>query len=235
MKNLTKEAIINAIESTNSMSSAAKLLGVCYDTFKTYANTFNLFTPNPGRAGSSRINLEEDVFTVGKHRAPSVLIKRLRLEREWKCQQCTLSTWQNQLLPLELHHINGITTDNRRENLIVLCPNCHAITDNWRSSIKRISRKVSDDDLKNALLSESTIRKALIKVGLAPKGANYNRAYQLLSELLSAPGEIQEVELRKFREALTGNADGNPEPSSIIREGAETRHGGPKSKDTVKG
>ena len=28
----------------------------------------------------------------------------------------------------------------------------------------------------------------------------------------------------KFREPLTGNADGNPEPSSENREGAETRH-----------
>jgi hypothetical protein len=34
-----------------------------------------------------------------------------------------------------------------------------------------------------------------------------------------------EEKLRKFREPLTGNADGNPEPSPGNREGAETRHG----------
>lgn len=34
-----------------------------------------------------------------------------------------------------------------------------------------------------------------------------------------------EVKLRKFRETLTDNADGNPEPSPVNREGAETRHG----------
>lgn len=33
---------------------------------------------------------------------------------------------------LELHHINGQPTDNRLENLQILCPNCHAKTTNYR-------------------------------------------------------------------------------------------------------
>jgi hypothetical protein len=46
--------------------------------------------------------------------------------------------------------------------------------------------------------------------------------------LLSALSEKRDVEYRKFREALTDNADGNPEPSLSNKEGAETRHGTPK-------
>jgi predicted nucleic acid-binding Zn ribbon protein len=34
-----------------------------------------------------------------------------------------------------------------------------------------------------------------------------------------------EVKIRKFREPLTRNGDGNPEPSLENKEGAETRHG----------
>ena len=35
-------------------------------------------------------------------------------------------------IALELHHINGIKDDLRIENLQILCPNCHAFTDNYR-------------------------------------------------------------------------------------------------------
>jgi hypothetical protein len=48
-----------------------------------------------------------------------------------------------------------------------------------------------------------------------------------------APAEKLEVEYLKFREALPGNADGNPEPSPVNREGAETRRGKPKFKKPV--
>jgi hypothetical protein len=97
------------------------------------------------------------------------------------CEQCGLSEWLGQNIPLEIHHLNGVNTDNRLENLILLCPNCHALTSNYRGRAK-----------------------------------------------LSALSERIDVECRKFKEALTGQADGNLEPSLRMEEGAETRHDTPK-------
>ena len=52
--------------------------------------------------------------------------------KEHKCECCGLTEWLGHPIPLELHHLNGIHTDNRLENLQVLCPNCHARTDSYR-------------------------------------------------------------------------------------------------------
>ena len=50
---------------------------------------------------------------------------------------------------------------------------------------------------------------------------------------MSAQEETLDVEPCKLEEPLLGNANGNLEPS-LNKEGVETRHKEPKSKDMVK-
>jgi hypothetical protein len=56
------------------------------------------------------------------------LTARLKLQR---CERCGLTEWRGQPLSLELHHVNGNGSDNRLENLMLLCPNCHSQTETW--------------------------------------------------------------------------------------------------------
>jgi predicted HNH restriction endonuclease len=51
--------------------------------------------------------------------------------------RCELTEWLGQPIPLELHHVNGERTDHRLENLQLLCPNCHALTDTYRARNKQ--------------------------------------------------------------------------------------------------
>ena len=53
--------------------------------------------------------------------------------KENKCEKCGITEWLGSPIVCELHHINGDPTDNRIENLQILCPNCHSQTDNFRS------------------------------------------------------------------------------------------------------
>ena len=117
--------------------------------------------------------------------------KRLEwLGVEQCCAQCGVIEWRGQVLPLELDHINGKSTDNRLENLRLLCPNCHSLTETWRGkNINNGKIKVSDEELLTAYNNSANIRQTLIEVGLAPKGANYTR----VKRLISGSGEIGET------------------------------------------
>lgn len=47
------------------------------------------------------------------------------------CYECGISEWRGKPLSLALHHVNGDGSDNRLENLQLLCPNCHSQTENF--------------------------------------------------------------------------------------------------------
>ena len=106
---------------------------------------------------------------------------------EYKCSKCGIEHWQGETIILDLDHINGNNRDNRIENLRYLCPNCHSQTDTYKGRNKNTGKvKVSDSELLTAYQKYGTIRKALLEVGLAAKGGNYER----LKKLICLGGEM---------------------------------------------
>jgi 5-methylcytosine-specific restriction endonuclease McrA len=48
-----------------------------------------------------------------------------------RCERCGIDDWRGEPLAMALHHVNGDGRDNRLENLMILCPNCHSQTENF--------------------------------------------------------------------------------------------------------
>lgn len=63
-----------------------------------------------------------------------------------KCYICNmLPIWNNKQITLQLDHINGISTDNRHDNLRMLCPNCHSQTSTFtgRNVNTQVNNKIN--------------------------------------------------------------------------------------------
>lgn len=95
------------------------------------------------------------------------------------CEKCQNTHWNGELIPLEVHHINGDRHDNRIENLQFLCPNCHAQTDNFcgknikktlipanSSKKKKIINKLSKCPDKNVLINDFKTKGSFKQVGV---------------------------------------------------------------------
>ena len=81
-------------------------------------------------------------FTKGGHQVTTFIKRYLMNIHNNKCEKCN---WGEEhpithTVPLAVHHIDGDCTNNKIENLQLLCPNCHSLTENFGSLNKNSKR-----------------------------------------------------------------------------------------------
>ena len=187
-RQLTNEEFANLVAESRSFQDLAQKIGYektgggTQTTLKNAVKERNLDTSHFLGQGWKKDNFDYDRFKYGNTLKAVDARNALISLRGHKCEMCELTKWQDVLIPLEVHHEDGDHLNNELDNLKLLCPNCHALTKNWRG--KNISKKdcISEEDFVNALNNNVSIRQALLSLGLTGAGGNYERAYQLINQ-----------------------------------------------------
>lgn len=141
----TDEQLIQAVADSKSVSQATRHLGLAarggnHGTVKRRIQALGLDTSHfewtgaTGEVTQNRYTLEAILVVDSPYVNSSDLKKRLVKDGILRdeCQKCGLTDWLGEHISLELDHVNGTRTDNRIENLRILCPNCHSQTPTFR-------------------------------------------------------------------------------------------------------
>jgi hypothetical protein len=147
LRKYTLEQLTEAVAQSFSMAQVLKRLNVRvaggnYETLKKAIKHYDLdashFRGKGWNLGGATICRKprplNEILVENSHYLSHRLKKRLIKKgiKQHKCECCGIAEWNGEPAPIELDHINGVRTDNRLENLRILCPNCHAQTKTYR-------------------------------------------------------------------------------------------------------
>jgi hypothetical protein len=141
-----------AVESCFSLRAVIQAIGLVpaggnYEVVKKRIRELNLdvshFTGQGYLRGGNhtyRTRPLDEILVRGKLENTWRLKNRLLKEglKLHQCERCRKKRWLGEPIPLEVHHLNGDRRDNSLANIELLCPNCHALTGNYRGRKKKV-------------------------------------------------------------------------------------------------
>lgn len=142
-KLVDEKKIIEACKKFPTMKQACESLNLPFNTFKRYAKKLGVYKTNMGGKGlpgkeRSKLTIEglnnDEFSNYQSYKIKKWLIKHHLKEN--KCECCGISEWNGKLIECALHHKDGNKHNNKLDNLIILCPNCHSQTDNFTAKNK---------------------------------------------------------------------------------------------------
>lgn len=147
--NISIEEFKEVVSQSNSMRDASIKLNIPFSTFKRIALSLNIYKTNQSGVGlrkrtSTNIEIINRILSgvynpyITGNTLKNRLIKYELIDNV--CNMCGLSnTWNDKPLVLQMDHIDGNNRNNKKENLRLLCPNCHTQTPTYtgRNNVKK--------------------------------------------------------------------------------------------------
>ena len=149
MAKLSKSRVVWAINETQSMRQASKLLNVAYNTFKKYAKLYEVFQPAPSAKGIRKTTSggvkQPELETIFSGNNPNYSDTKLlyRCFREGylreECSNCGEERCRayDMTKPLILDYMDDDSTNKELINLRVLCFNCFYLMKGKRLKVKQ--------------------------------------------------------------------------------------------------
>jgi len=138
-----REAALNS----RSLRELLTHLGYSYSGFnvekvKYWAEFYSIELPVWSPKDRANRLSDEKLFCANSKAHRGSVKQRLRdLGHEFVCRDCGVDEeWNGKPLSLQLEHTNGISNDNRIENLALLCPNCHSQTETFAGRNKKYKK-----------------------------------------------------------------------------------------------
>jgi hypothetical protein len=153
---ISNEDFLKIVNQSKTMAIACKNLGMSFSSFKRKALKLGCYKPNQGSKGCKKpkTNLikTEDILQ-GKYPEYQTYKLKVRMIKEgYLKDECSICGWTKKpenadLTPCELDHIDGNPTNHLRENLRLLCPNCHSLTRTYsfrrgKTNFEQLGRKL---------------------------------------------------------------------------------------------
>jgi hypothetical protein len=135
-------AVINS-HSYQEVGARLGLQGKCHSHLAKIVNRHNIDISHFKGRGFHGCELEDILVENSEFLKTGHLRNKLYKAglKEPGCEECGLETWRDKPIQFHLHHRNGRHSDNRLENLQILCPLCHSQTDNYGVKNKGQGRK----------------------------------------------------------------------------------------------
>ena len=85
----------------------------------------------------------KNIFIKGGTSVPPWMRRYMLTESNYKCSCCGWGKTNefSGLIPLEIDHLDGNAYNNQKENLKVVCPNCHSLTKTYKNIGSRKSTR----------------------------------------------------------------------------------------------
>ena len=145
-ENFTKEQLQQFCNESKSYRELAEKIGynpnggstikAMKQMIEEYNLSWNNYLGKAWNRGNSERRIPIEDYLTNKVKITSHRLRIRLLEEGYfqpVCSMCNNTEWFGKPIPLEIHHKDGNKNNNQIENLSLVCPNCHAFTDTYKS------------------------------------------------------------------------------------------------------